>query len=816
MRADRSAEKWTDAYPIGNGTIGAMCFGGVEADRVQINDATCWSGSPTTASGTRRRNGPTHLAAAREALARGDLDAAEQATRNLQGGFAQAYQPLADLWIGLDGPALPGDGTSPASTPQVTRELDLRTAIATHEFSLGGLHSRAETFVSARKNLLISSRTYSEPSDLWIELTTPHPVVHREAGDRGLTLVARMPADVRPDRSGAPDAAAFGPDIISYDGPSVTAAGVLVVHTDGEASFDGERLRVAGATELRIGVSTKTDAPSTPRGRGLHGGWRKSISLARIATMFVEPVFYNSPRGAGNDVRTEHIADHARLFDRVELRLDSPGVKPGVDAGADTRTTEQRLRAVAEGADDPDLVALAFQYGRYLMIAGSRPGGQPLNLQGIWNESVTPPWGGGYTVNINTEMNYWPAHTANLSECAEPLLPWLGRVAVTGQRWAKRLYRAPGWVMHHNSDMWGFAGPVGAGVDSPSWSFWPMGGVWMARHLLADAEFTGDIRRLLRAWPIACGAAEFALAWLQPQPDGTLGTAPSTSPENLYLDADGVARAVSESTTSDIELVRDLFDGIVSVAPLLPYRGPADLALIDRVYDARDLLPPTRVTADGRIAEWTGDPVEQDPRHRHQSHLIGLYPGRSITAETPELFAAARRSLQERGPESTGWSLAWRLALWARLHDADGVAATVRRFLQPADDAAHGSGEAGQTGGVYPSLLCAHPPFQIDGNFGFTAGVTEALLQSHEQDALGIRLLRVLPAAPWASGSVTGLRARGAVTVDTAWADGVVTSVRLRADRAAALEVVGPGLEAQRVDLQAGDEVSLGDASAHS
>ncbi len=812
LLADRPAEAWTDAYPVGNGRIGAMVFGGVARDRLQVNDGTLWSGSPATAAGSPPAHGPQLLESAREALERGDLPAADAAVRALQSGFAQAYQPLVDLWLevggGRDGETL---GTSrrghaadssddSASTPAAEarppdyrRELDLGHAVVRHGWSTADGACVVETFVSAPAQVLVTTRAFDRLTDLTIRLTSEHPVAAPEATATGehaaaLTLTTAMPSEVRPNRWGTPGHIEYGPDIVRYDGESTSAAVAVALRTDGSVEADGtvaaggtvgpdgQALRVRGATWVRVFLATASDAV-------VPGG--DAADLLTRASERAEAAADADPA----TLRAAHEADHAALFDRVALDL---GPAPDPEA-----TTEARLRAHSEGVEDPALTALAFQLGRYLLVSGSRPGSEPLTLQGLWNESVTPPWSCDYTVNINTEMNYWPAHTANLAECAEPLLPWLERVAVSGAGWARTLYDAPGWVAHHNVDRWGFAGPVGAGVDDPSWSFWPMGGVWLARHLLTDAEFTGDVATLRRAWPVVAGAVEFALAWLQPQADGTLGTSPSTSPENLFLDAGGAPWALSTSTTSDLALVRDLFDGVLAVGPLLAAGDGesegADPGFLARVRDALDRLPATRVTADGRIAEWSDDPREQDPHHRHQSHLIGLFPGREITPSTPELMAAARRTLEARGPESTGWSLAWRLSLWARLLDADQVAATVRRFLNPADDAA---AYTVLDGGVYRSLLCAHPPFQIDGNFGFTAGVVEALLQSHEVGADDVRLLRLLPACPWPTGSVRGLRARGGITVDLVWRDGELTTATLTADRDVTVRVLAPGGEA--------------------
>lgn len=408
-------------------------------------------------------------------------------------------------------------------------------------------------------------------------------------------------------------------------------------------------------------------------------------------------------------------------------------------------------------------------------------------------------------------MSYWPALTTNLAECHAPLTTWLETVAETGAAVARDLYGAPGWVLHHNSDRWGFAAPVGRGSDSASWSFWPLGGVWLARQALAEAEMLADPAAVRRVWPVVAGALEFALWWLLPGEDGTLATSPSTSPENTWRDGRGGGPwSLTTTSTGDVELLRDLIDGVLAHAP-----EGADPTLLARAAEAQRRLPPTRVLDDGRVAEWSGDEVDVDPHHRHQSHLVGVFPGRSITRATPELAEAARASLLGRGEESTGWSLAWRLALWARLGEAERVAVTVARFLGPVDppgpDASRRSAAHAHEGGVYRSLLCAHPPFQIDGNLGFTAGVAEALLQSHERavlDGVEVPLVHLLPACPWPDGRVRGLRARGGVAVDLAWSGSRVTRATIRAERDVAVVVEHDG-ERTPLRLRAGEAAIL-------
>lgn len=828
-----SATHWTDAYPVGNGRIAAMCFGGTQHDRLQINDSTCWSGTPASAAGSPPSDGPQHLARARRAMECGDVRAAEAELRGLQSGFTQAYQPLVELLFDLDGGAsqsldggtssVTSPAASPASTPAetatpVTRTLDLRTATATHTWSDGTREHRVETFASHPAGVLVTTRTSTRPMDLTVRLASVHPGAQISATSDALQASIRMPSTVVPGRPGTTS----GP---RYGDPSVTAVAAAHITTDGTAAaqLDGT-LRIVGARRVQIVLTTASDAFSAADHTALHGRADRLIADAQARATAA------ARRGAER-LHAEHVADHTALFDRVELQLGPAGPADQTDPADQTGPaypsgltappvpqphSTSALLSARRGTVDPELTELAFAFGRYLMIAGSRPGGTPLTLQGPWNAEVDPPWSSNFTVNINTEMNYWPVHTANLGECDEPLLPWLERVAERGGEVARSLYDAPGWVAHHNVDQWGFAWPVGAGADSLEWSFWPLGGVWMSSTLLDRAEFaaaagseatptagvapsaspapTASVAPtwLARAWSVACGAAEFALAWLQPMPDGTLGTIPSTSPENVHTAPDGHPTALTVSSTCDIELIRDLFTRLLRLASARPQLATEDRELLDRVARALELLPPTRIASDGRIAEWAGEPAEVEVLHRHQSHLVGVFPGASITPRsTPELAAAARASLRAKGEESTGWSLAWRIALWARLGESVQVARTIARFLRltNADGSdpeplpqVPGGPRLQHSGGVYGNLFCAHPPFQIDGNLGFTAGVAEALVQSHEVLPGAVRVLHLLPACPWASGRARGLRARGGITVDLGWRDGAVERVSLLAD----------------------------------
>ena len=788
LHYDRPADYFEEALVIGNGTMGGIVYGGTQTDRISLNDITLWTGEPCNMK-IYSPDAHKTIPAIREALRQGDYKKADQLQREVQGHFSQNYQPLGQLAIEyLD---------TMAAVTDYKRWLDIGDATAHTSYQRGGYRYTTEYFATNPDSGMVVRITTTNPKGIRARFSLSCQLRHSRSVQNGNTLITDGYAGYAslPSYYDAKEKFAYDPGRGIHFRTKVLVSGK-------NTRAEGENIVVDGAREVTLYIVDATSFNGYDKDPVKEGKPYKTLADARLKRL--SGVSFEKLRG-------RHVSDYKAIYNRVKLRLGK--------AVADDRPTNEVLRDyVDEGRFNPELEALYFQYGRYLLISCSRTPNVPANLQGLWNESILPPWSCNYTSNINVEENYWAAETAALPEMHQSLFTYMKELQGSGELTAKAYYGVDrGWCLAHNTDIWAMTCPVGLHTGDPMWANWNMGGAWLSTHIWEHYTFSLDKAFLREYYPVLKGAAEFCLGWListkEMGVDGQeyLITAPATSPENSFVTPDGYHGRTCYGGSADLAMIRECLFDAVQAAEVLGI----DQSFIVEANAALNRLQPYKIGKKGNLQEWFYDWEDEDPHHRHQSHLFGVYPGHRLDdgVNTKEaIHRAAAKTLELKGDKTTGWSTGWRVNLYARLHDAKNAYHIYRKLLSYVSPDGYRGPDARRGGGTYPNLLDAHSPFQIDGNFGGCAGVIEMLMQSEYQipdwssSRLPITSIELLPALPdnWKDGEVSGLRARGGITVGMTWQDGKVKKVSLTAQQPCVVTLLMNG-ERKKVELKRGE-----------
>lgn len=723
----QSAKRWVDGLPLGNGRLGAMVLGGVAKERIALNEDTLWTG---TIKDKHNYKSIEYLAEARKLiLAEKYYEAQELMNEKMLGDWTESYLPLGNIYL---------EFKDVSAAENYRRELDLNTAVSTVAYTCGEINYKRTYFISKPDNVLVMKFEADQENKLNFEVFLDSLVhYHSCTSKNGVAIIGKAPiANV----FGEPDDKAISYDESGKLGMNFIAK-AIVSECDGQVQYSEGKIIISNASKAVLMVDAETSFNGWDKEPGNEGK-----DYVGICNKLLEEVKGKKYK----DIYEDHLADYGTLFNNISLEIGN--------TINDIYPTDERLARVKDGKEDLSLISLYFQYGRYLLISCSREGTQAANLQGIWNEDLRAAWNSNYTVNINTEMNYWPAEATNLSSCHQPLFDLIKGIAETGRKTAQVEFGCRGWCANHNSDIWRHTVPVRGSVE---WAYWPMAGAWLCQHLWQHYEFTMDLEFLRKeAYPLMKGAAEFLLDWLISDKNNNLITCPSISPENAFLDNEKRECRVSAASTMDMAITRDLFKSCIKACEILNI----DDEFKKELCKAKERLYPYKINDKGCIQEWFKDFAEREPGHRHLSHLFGLYPGNDITEDNRELFNAAKNTVDRRlsfGGGHTGWSCTWVVNLYARLKEGE----LAKKYLNILFSKL-----------TYPNLFCVHPPFQIDGNFGGTAAIAEMLIQSHNN------YVEVLPALPltWNKGAVRGLKARGGFEVSFAWTENEIDQIQVK------------------------------------